>query len=142
MSNLNLFMKKNKIERENAKYAATKDLVDAQGKHLEWEIKPLTTKDNERIRDSFTKEVPTGKRGQFRHKLDTAGYSQQLLVESVVFPDLHNKDLQDSYGVTTPGDLILEMVDNPGEFAEFQEYVTKFNGFASPFEDEVEDAKN
>lgn len=143
MSNLNLFMKKNKRVRENEKYAATKDLVDEKGNVLEWEIKPVTTKENEYLRDSCTREVPVpGRRGQVRQKLDTSKYGQKLIASSVVFPDLNNKELQDSYGVTNAEDLILEMIDNPGEFAEFQEFITKFNGFETDFEEEVEDAKN
>ncbi|MDE6111626.1 MAG: hypothetical protein K2F65_06900, partial [Eubacterium sp.] len=50
MSNFSRFMKKNKITRENTTFPATKSLVDENGKPLEWEIKPLSTKDNDNIR--------------------------------------------------------------------------------------------
>lgn len=143
MANLKLFMKKNKAVRENASFPATKSLVDEKGNALEWEIKPLTTKENERIRDASTKEVPVkGRRGQVQPKLDVSKYGQLLIASSVVSPDLNNKDLQDSYNVTTPQDLVLEMIDNPGEFAKFQQFITEFNGFDSSFDEEVEEAKN
>lgn len=140
MSNLNLFMKKNKKLRKNEKYAATKDLVNEKGEPLEWEIRPMTTKENDKLRDSCTKEIPAG-RGRFRPKLDAGMYGRKLIASSVVNPDLHNKDLQDSYGVTNAVDLVVEIVDNPGEFADFQAFITEFNGFDNDFEEEVEEAK-
>ena len=143
MSNLKLFMKKNKQVRENEKFAVTKDLVDENGNALEWEIKPITTKENERIQNECIQEIPIkGQRGQFRQKLNTSKYGQKLIVASVVFPDLNNAELQDSYGVTNPEDLILEMIDNPGEFATFQKFITEYNGFTTSFEEEVDEAKN
>lgn len=143
MSNLSLFMKKNKEVRENAKFPATRSLKDDKGNPLEWEIKPLTTKQNERMRNDSTVEIPIDKkRTQFRQKLDISKYGQSLIVASVVFPDLNNAELQDSYGVNNPEDLVMEMIDNPGEFAEFQAFITEYNGFDSSLSDEVEEAKN
>lgn len=51
MSDLSRFLKANKIKRENTTFAATKSLVDAKGNPLPWTIKPLTTKENDAIRD-------------------------------------------------------------------------------------------
>ena len=52
MSELSLFLKGNKRQRENVKYAATKSLCDENGKPLEWTLRPLTTKETEDIRES------------------------------------------------------------------------------------------
>ena len=52
----------------------------------------------------------TGKAGVFRPKLQTSKYLARLLAASVVEPNLHDKDLQDSYGVMTPEELVQEMV--------------------------------
>lgn len=143
MSNLSLFMKKNKQTRENAKFAATKSLQDAKGNPLEWEIKPITTKENDHMRDDSTKEIAIpGKRGQYRQKLDVSAYGRKLIVASVVFPDLHDSELQDSYGVKNPEDLVMEMIDSPGEFAEFQSFITDYNGFDSSISEDVEEVKN
>ena len=38
-----------------------------------------------------------------------------MVAASVVYPDLDNAELQDSYGVKRPEELLLEMVDDPGE---------------------------
>jgi hypothetical protein len=143
MSNLSLFLKKNKIQKENAKYSATKSLCDEKGSPLNWEIKPISTKENEDIREACMIEVPVkGKPNMFRPKLISSKYIAKLMAASVVFPDLMDKELQDSYGVMTPEDLVQEMIDDPGEYNEFAAFVQKFNGFDTTMESKVEEAKN
>jgi hypothetical protein len=142
MSNLSRFLKKNKIQKENTTYPATKSLLDEEGKPLLWEIKPLKTKGNEDIRESCTIEVPVkGKPNMFRPKLNTSAYIAKMIIASVVEPNLYSAELQDSYGVKTPDDLLKEMIDDPGEYNEFAAFIQKFNGFSS-LEDKVEEAKN
>lgn len=143
MSTLALFMKGNKKQRTNGFYPATKSLVDKDGNPLMWEIKPISTKEDEAIRDACTFEVPIpGKRSQFRIKIDTSAYMTKQLAASVVYPNLLDAELQDSYGVKTPDALLKEMVDDPTEFAEFAAYVREFNGFDETINDAVEEAKN
>lgn len=142
MSNLNRFLKENKIVKENVKYPVTKSLVDENGEPLLWEIQPLSTKKNENLRETCSIEIPVkGKPNMFREKLDTTRYTAKLIASSIVYPNMHDKDLQDSYGVMTPEDLIMEMVDDPGEYAELAKFVTEFNGFTDINED-IEKAKN
>lgn len=98
MSNLSRFLAKNKIKRENGKYAPSKAFVDENGKPLEFEFRPITSKRNETMREGHTKDVPVvGKPNMFRPKLDTTAYINDLIAESIVEPDLYNKELQDSY---------------------------------------------
>ena len=143
MGNLSLFLKKNKKIRSNTFFAATKSLCDENGKPLEWEIKALTTKESEDIRTACTIEVPvTGKPGMFRPKVDSKAYIAKLIAACVVFPDLYNKDLQDSYGVKTPEDLLKEMVDDPVEYNALAEFIQNFNGLDETLDEKVEEAKN
>ena len=143
MSNLALFMKGNKKEKKNTFYPATKSLVDKDGNPLMWEIKMVTTKEDEAIRDACTREVPiTGKRNQYRIKIDANAYMTKQIAASVVFPNLYDSELQDSYGVKTPEDLLKEMIDDPTEFAEFAAFVREFSGFDESINDEIEEAKN
>jgi len=116
---------------------------DENGQPLQWEIKPISTKDDERIRDACTKEVPIpGRPGIYRQKIDTTAYLNKLLAESVVFPDLYNAELQDSYGVKMPEDLLKEMIDNSGEYNKFAEFVQKLNGLDVSITEKAEEAKN
>ena len=143
MSNLSMFLKKNKIQKENTTYPATKSLLDEDGKPLLWEVKPLTTKDNENIRESCMFDVPMkGKPNMFRQKLNTSLYLAKTMVASIAFPNLYDVELQDSYGVKTPEELLKEMIDDPGEYNEFAAFIQQFNGFDTTMEEKVEEAKN
>lgn len=143
MSGLSMFLKKNKKVKENTFHAATSSLCNEKGEPLQWEVKHLTTKEDEDIRDLCTKEVPvTGKPNMYRPKLNTSEYIARMLAASVVVPNLYNAELQDSYGVKTPEALLKEMIDDPGEYQEFALFVQKFNGFNTSMEEKVDEAKN
>lgn len=143
MSEFKRFMKENKVVKENEKYAPTVSLRDENGKPLEWEFKHITSRENETIRDTCTTEVQvTGKLNMFRPKVDTAKYIVKMIAASTVFPDLYDKELQDSYGVMTPEELVYALVDDAGEYQDFGLWMQKFQGFTKSFEDKVEEAKN
>ena len=143
MSKFSKFMKANKIEKKNEMHAVTKSLCDENGNPLEWEFRHITSKDNEGLRDECTIEVPiTGKPNMFRPKVLSSKYIKKMITASVVLPDLYDAELQDSYGVSTPEDLLLAMVDDPGEYNELAAFVQKFQGFDTSFDDKVEQAKN
>lgn len=140
---LKYFLKNNKVERENQFFAASQAFKDENGEVLKWEIKPLTTKENERIREECTTEVPVkGKPNMYKPKLNYSKYSAKLIASAVVFPNLHDKELQESYGVMSAEELIIEMLDNPSEYNRLIEFINDFNGFRESFQDKVEEAKN
>lgn len=142
MSNFSKFMKANKIQKENVMHPVTKSLMDENGEPVLWEIKPLTTKENEAIRDACTMEVPVkGKPNLYRAKTDMSKYQVKLMCAAIVNPDLNNKELQDSYGVMTPEDLLKEMVDNPAEYTDLMMFVQQISGF-STLQDDIDEAKN
>lgn len=140
MSKFSAFMRSNKIKKENVKFAVTRSLCDEHGIPLEWELRPLTSKENDRIRVACTKEIPN-KNGTFRQKVDTTVLVTKLVCASVVFPDLNDKDLQDSYGVMCAEDLLYEMVDDAGEMNALIAKVQEISGYTTIAED-VEEAKN
>lgn len=142
MSNFNRFMKQNKVEKQNTTHVATKSLTDEKGIPLAWGIQPLSTKQNDSIRDDCTFDVPiTGKPNMYRQKLNTSKYIAKMICASVLEPNLNDKELQDSYGVMTPDDLLKEMVNDPGEYGDFAAFVQRFNGFTT-LESDVDEAKN
>lgn len=137
------FLKKNKIEKKNVFHPATTSLVDEEGNPLLWEIRHISTKENERIQEECTEEVQvTGKYGVYRPKLDLNTYTDKLITAAVVFPDLLNAELQDSYGVTTPEELVKRMIDSPGEYAALAKLIQKMNGFDETLQGKVDKAKN
>ena len=143
MSKFSKFMKSNKAVKENGFYAPTRSLCDEDGRPLEWEFRHITSKENEDLRDSCTIEVPiTGKPNMFRQKVKSSPYIQKMIAASVVVPDLYDKELQDSYDAMTPEELLLAMVDDPGEYNDLASFVQKFQGFDVSFEEKVDEAKN
>ena len=143
MSKFSRFMKQNKIKKENTTFAPTKSLLDENGEPIKFIIKPLTTKENEDIREACTVDIPvTGKPNIFRPKLNTSKYLAKMLWSCIIEPNLFDKELQDSYGVMTPEDLIKVMIDDPGEYQDFVTFIQNFNGFNVSLEDKVDNAKN
>lgn len=143
MGDLSRFLKKNKKKKENIKIPATMSLTDENGSPLLWEVKPLTTKEDNAIREACTIDVPvTGKPGMFRPKFDGNKYLAKMAASCIVFPNLNDKELQDSYGVMGAEQLITEMIDDPGEYNDFMNRIQEYHGFKETFQDKVEEAKN
>ena len=110
---------------------------------MEWTIKPLTTTESEKIREECTIEVPIpGKPNMFRQKIQTGKYLVKLMTSSVVEPNLYSAELQDSYDVKTPEELLQEMVDDPGEYNAFAMFIQDFNNLNTSLQDKVDEAKN
>lgn len=142
MSKFSRFMKANKIVKPNERYAPTTSLQDENGKPLEWEFKQISSKENEALRDACTIEVPIkGKPNLFRPKVKTDEYLAKMIVAATVYPDLYDKELQDSYGVMTPEDLLYALVDNAGEYQNLQSWMQNYQGFKT-LDDKVKEAKN
>ena len=143
MSKFSRFMKANKIVKPNEKYAPTASLQDENGKPLEWEFKHISAKENEALRDACTIEVPVkGKPNLFRPKVRTDEYLAKMVVAATVYPDLYDRELQDSYGVMTPEDLLYALVDNAGEYQDLQNWMQNFQGFNKTLDTKVKEAKN
>lgn len=136
MSELKYFLKENKIKNENVFYQATSSLLDETGQAARWEIRRLSTEEDELLREESLKE---GKKGA---RLDYALYMKKMAARSVVYPPLYNAQLQDSYNVKTPEELLCKLIDNPGEYQEFVRFIQKLNGFDVSMEKRVEKAKN
>lgn len=130
MSDLSLFLKENKKKKENGFFPATKSLCDANGKPLMWEIKPLSTRDDQELRDEcMVQKLIPGKNGERQLKFDSQKYLVRMMTACIIFPDLDDKKLQDSYGVKSAEDLIVEMIDDPDEFNEFAGFIQEYSGF-------------
>ena len=143
MSNMKNFLKVNKKVRPNAFYPASENFLDDKGKPLLWEIKPLSAQDNERIKDECTTIVETKDRGFKAYpKIDMKAMQVKQVVASVVFPDLHNAELQDSYSVKEPEELIFAMLDEAGDYQNLVQFIMKYNKLNVTLDEKIEEAKN
>jgi len=140
---MDAFLKKNKAIKENAFFPASQDFCDEKGDPLLWEIRAVPTTEDKRLRKSCTTEVPvTGKPGVFREKTDVDAYTAKLMAASVVFPDLYDAELQDSYGVKTPEALLEEMLDATGEHHGLLMFIQQHSGLDISMSDKIKEAKN
>ncbi len=142
MGDLSCFLSQNAITVENVKYAASKRFKNKDKKTVEWEIKCITSEQDELIKKECTKRKPIpGKKGAYMPETDYDQYVGRLAVACTVFPDLNNKELQDSYQVMGAEALLKKML-TPGEYREYLSKVQEVNGFDIAFDDLVEEAKN
>lgn len=140
--NLSAFLAENALAVENVKFAASKRFMGDDGKPMLWEIKTITGTEDEALRKSCAKRVPIpGKKNQYQKETDYDMYLGKLAVACTVFPDLNNKELQDSYKVMG-ADALLKTMLTPGEYADYLTKVQEVCGFETTLQDEVDEAKN
>ena len=100
MSDIKAFLKQNKEVKENVKVVVSDGFKDEKGKPIPFEIKALTAMEDEAIRNACMRKVQvTGKKNQFTNELDSNRYVRLLCTNSVVFPNLKDAELQDSYPI-------------------------------------------
>ncbi len=139
---LTAFLAENAISVENRKVVASRRFLDEDGKPMEWEIKTITSTEDEAIRKSCIKQVPiAGRKNQYQRDVDYDAYMGKLAVACTVYPNLDDKELQDSYHVMGAEALLKTML-TPGEYTNYITKVQEVCGFHTTFEDEVETAKN
>ena len=113
------FYKENRKKAENKKIVISKRFLDEQGNEICWEMKALSQKENEEILKKCRRMRSAGK--------DTEQYYETMvLAESVVFPDLNNIELQNSYKVVGKEALLLELL-TAGEYEALKEAVEEVN---------------
>lgn len=143
MGNLSYFLKQNVAQEENTQYVASKRFKDENGDPVFWEIQSITPEEDDAIRKACTKRIPIvgGRKGEYTLDLDSSKYNATLASRCVVYPDLNNKELQDSYGAMGAEQLVRRML-KPGEYVDLITKIGEVNGFDVTQEDLVEEAKN
>ena len=108
-----IFMK-GKDTEEVVKYVASKRFMNGD-EAVEWELKAVDSDLDEAIRKECTKRVPiAGKRGRYNEDTDMDKYVAKLCVESIIYPNLNDAELQDFYKVKTPDALLKKMLKTIG----------------------------
>ena len=139
--NLHAFLAQNTVRPENVKQVVSERFIGEDGKPVEWELRPLTGKEIDAITRKHTRlvQVP-GKRGQYQQELDGGKCAAEMTVACTVFPNLHDRELQDSYGAMGAEEL-LQMMLLSGEYMRYQRLVQELNQIVS-FDEQMQEAKN
>ncbi|MBP1737538.1 MAG: Phage XkdN-like protein [Oscillospiraceae bacterium] len=135
---LKAFLSANATAVENRKVVIS-DRFREGGMAVLWEIRAISEAENETLRRGCTRQVKT-KRGEME-KTDNNLYIGKLAVESVVYPDLKDAELQNSYGVMGADSLLKAML-TAGEYAALLNQVQEINGFDKDMNELVGEAKN
>lgn len=134
---LKAFLRENAKQPENLKVLISDRFIGEDGTPEQWEIRALSEKENNRLKDSCTTKAV--KRGVQTKDFNSNLYVQRLNAACVVYPDLMDAQLQESYGVVGSEKLLVEML-LPGEYAALSEVVSQINHF--DLEEAQEEIKN
>lgn len=140
MGNLQAFFAENVEADITEEVKVSNRFKDADGKPIKWVIRALSEGENETIRKSATRRVEVRK-GMFNAETSQDEYVLKLAVASVVFPNLKDEALQESYKVKGADNLLRKML-LPGEYAELVEQIQKLNGFEIGINDLRDEIKN
>ena len=130
MKDLKFFLKQNTIPVENQEVEVSKRFKDDTGNTVKFEIKSISNEMDDALRKQNTRQVKKAK-GVIVPELDQQKY----------FPDLDDKELQDSWGVMDSRELINAML-LPGEYTALLQEVQKINGWDLNVEDIKDEVKN
>lgn len=140
MKDLKFFLKQNTIPVENQEVEVSKRFKDDAGNTVKFEIKSISNEMDDALRKQNTRQVKKAK-GVIVPELDQQKYFVDLVLKSLVYPDLDDKELQDSWGVMDSKELINAML-LPGEYTALLQEVQKINGWDLNVEDIKDEVKN
>ena len=113
-------------------------LINENGKVEPFLLRPISAATDEKIRENCTTQNLKDKDNPI--KFDSNKYARKMVISTVVEPNLHSQELQDSYGCMGADDLVTTML-LPGEYAKLQQKVQEINGFKT-FDELEEEVKN
>lgn len=133
MNNLKAFL--NPVKADSKQIVVSNRFLDDNGQAIPFTIRPLSQEINDRIQRKHMKKDKTG-----QINFNQNDYMNDLVAESVIYPDLENADLQQAYGAFSKTELIKKML-LAGEYMNLLLEVQKISDLTSE-EDLIEEAKN
>lgn len=137
---LKAFFRQNAEQIPNRKVVISRRFKDEDGNPVEWELKALDAGTQQDIRTRAMEMNATGSKSTASIKMayNTALSNILTAVNAVVFPDLNDKELQDSYDAKKPEELIGKML-LPDEF---DKLIDEINAISEDLDELEETAKN
>lgn len=144
MNNLQAFFAQNAEQPTQVEKVISKRFKDAEGNPIPFIFKAIDPARDAELRTQATKKtlITQGKqKGQFRSEFQPARYQNLFTIESIVWPNLKDAALQNSYEVVGEEQLYNEML-TPGEATDAFLAAQEANNYEIDLEDLVEQAKN
>lgn len=139
MSALTAFFAQNAAAAQVEEVVVSDRFQDEHGAAVPWRLRSMTEEENETIRKSCQRKVKD--KGVVSYETNTDEYLAKLAVASVVFPDLKNAELQQSYQVMGADQCLRKML-LPGEYATLVQKVQQINGFDKSINELADEVKN
>ncbi|MBQ6092990.1 MAG: phage portal protein [Clostridia bacterium] len=130
---MSAFLEATVEEVPNKEVVISKRFKDKNGDPIPFEIKPIPTSKIRKLRKSAMRYI----NGKVNVDIDVL--NQMMVIESLVYPDLKNEDLQQKFGVMGE-EALLDAMLLPGEFDDLTTQVTELCGYNGA--ELVEEAKN
>lgn len=134
------FLKKNAV-RYTAVEAVISDRFQDNGVPVPWKLKVLSQKEMDAITKACTRRIIDEKTGQERYETNREDLSRELLENCVIYPNLKDAALQDSYGVMGASALAEAML-LPGEFTKLINCIMQAQGVDSGMAKDIKTLKN
>lgn len=132
------FFKENVVDPfQEVEFVVSDRFKDENGNPIKWKLRAMSPDAALQVSDESVVINNKSKKADFK----TAVYQKNVVVKSVVYPDLTNAELQDSYGVMDAHSLINKML-NADEFNDLLSECTRINGLNKSFEDKKDEVKN
>lgn len=143
-------------EPEQVTTPAPPGWVNGDGTPMEFTWRKLTQEENEGLYKAHTKKVwAKGPDGKYMRdssgapiqieERDNFRYLRNAMAESLVFPDMHDRELQLNWGVVNAVDLVGRLFNRRADWAYMTETFNRIQGFgddAPTVEETFEEIKN
>lgn len=139
--NLKAFMAESAIQYKEVDYVASERFIDEKNNPIPWKLRILTETELSKLKAQCKKRVTNPKTQQSYIETDSSKLADLMIENSVIYPNLNNTQLQDSYGAVGAIDLAKKMLI-PGEYNDLILAVNEANGFNSGMAEKIKRAKN
>lgn len=154
---LSYFMRETAKKQEVVEVQGIESIKDENGKAVPFKVKILTKKEIDDIYDKYRtrtllydkKGKPIFNRGQavFDINTDSNRALRRIIVEALVYPDLHDKELMEYYECYDCTDMPFKVFPNPKEYEQVANIVLSTLGIldendGGDDDSEVQEAKN
>lgn len=126
------FLRKRQMAKKEIKF---------KGFEAPFVIQEISNEENEGLQKQATKTTKT-RSGQVMQNIDQDKYAQNLILKSVVQPDLNSEELQEFYGTLADPYGTLKRMLSIGELAALVQEVNNLSTVDQTLDDKVDEAKN
>ncbi len=135
------FMAENAVRYNEARYVVSQRFKDEKGEPIAWRFRILSEDENSKLLAQCRRRVTDIKTRQTTVETDSDKYNDLLIQSCVIYPNLNDEALQESYGAVGAAELARKML-LPGEYADLLLALTEASGFDGGMAGKIKLVKN